>query len=48
VTITAANKKFGQNAGLTLRNINFCFAIVLQLLGATELYSTKNFILNFK
>jgi hypothetical protein len=24
----AHNKKFGENAGLTLRNINFCFTIV--------------------
>ena len=34
--------------GLDNYNINFCFTIVLQLLGVTELYSSKNFILNFK
>jgi hypothetical protein len=33
-----ANKRFGENAGLTKRNINFCFAIVLRLWGATEVH----------
>jgi len=34
----AYNNTVWQNAGLTIRNINFCFAIVLQLSGRWNSY----------
>ena len=39
----AANNGFGENAGLTQRNINFCFAFVLQLSGRRNFTQQKNF-----
>ena len=46
--ITTTNKRVGENAGLTSRNINFLFCYSAAAIRATELYSSKNFILNFK
>jgi len=37
----AYNNTVWQNAGLTIRNINFCFAIVLQLSGRRNFTQQK-------
>jgi len=44
----ATKKKFWQNAGLTLRNINFLFCYCAAVAGAEGILLKKNFYLNYK